>query len=103
MPELPEVETVKRGLQTLIVNKVVKSVEFDWPKGFPNAPSDVNEFLIKAKILEVRRRAKVLIIDLDTKYSLIVHLKMTGQMVFRGEQVFGAGHPNKSLKGELPD
>jgi formamidopyrimidine-DNA glycosylase len=43
------------------------------------------------------------LIDLDTDYSLVLHLKMTGQMVFRGEQVFGAGHPNDSLVGELPD
>jgi formamidopyrimidine-DNA glycosylase len=34
---------------------------------------------------------------------LVIHLKMTGQLVFRGEQVFGAGHPNESLIGELPD
>jgi formamidopyrimidine-DNA glycosylase len=53
----------------------------------------------------VRRRAKVLIIDLSSNYSLIIHLKMTGQMVFRasGGQHFGAGHPSGSLVGELPD
>lgn len=103
MPELPEVETVKRGLEALIVGKTVKSAVHDTAKSFPNAPGDVSEFLIGATITDVRRRAKVLIIDLDTDYSLVVHLKMTGQMVFRGEQVFGAGHPNDSLVGELPD
>jgi len=103
MPELPEVETVKRGLAKLIIGKQIKSVSHDWPKSFPNAESDVKEFLVKAKITEVRRRAKVLIIDLDTEYSLIIHLKMTGQMVYRGEQVFGAGHPNDSLVSELPN
>lgn len=103
MPELPEVETVKRGLQALIVGKTVKDVTHDTAKSFPNAPGDVSEFLLGATIADVRRRAKVLIIDLDTDYSLVVHLKMTGQMVFRGEQVFGAGHPNDSLVGELPD
>lgn len=103
MPELPEVETVKRGLQKLLPSRVVKSIEFDWPKGFPNAESDVNEFLIGAKISEVKRRAKVLLIELSTKYSLVIHLKMTGQLVFRGEENFGAGHPNDSLVGTLPD
>lgn len=103
MPELPEVETVKRGLYTLIVGKRIKSVIFDWPKGFPNAPGDIKEFVIGSHISDVRRRAKVLIIDLDTSYSLVVHLKMTGQMVFRGKQVFGAGHPSDSLVGKLPD
>jgi formamidopyrimidine-DNA glycosylase len=104
MPELPEVETVRRGLQEFIPGKVIASVEFDWPKGFPNAPSDVDAFLIGSRVLEVRRRAKVLIIDLSTEYSLVVHLKMTGQMVFVSDNGrFGAGHPNESLIAELPD
>lgn len=103
MPELPEVETVRRGLMSLIVSRKVKAVEHDTPKGFPNAAADVSEFLIGAKITDVRRRAKVLMIDLSTDYTLVIHLKMTGQMVFRGEAVFGAGHPNESLVGELPD
>lgn len=104
MPELPEVETVKAGLSRLIVDKNIKSVNFDWPKSYPNAKSDTDKFLIGAKIVQVRRRAKVLIIDLSTKYSLIIHLKMTGQLVFRSESVvFGAGHPNDSLVGKLPD
>lgn len=103
MPELPEVETVRRGLLELTVGRTVKSEIHDTPKGFPNAPADVEKFLIGATITDVRRRAKVLLIDLSTAYTLVIHLKMTGQMVFRGEQVFGAGHPNESLIGELPD
>jgi formamidopyrimidine-DNA glycosylase len=53
--------------------------------------------------LHVRRRAKVLIIELSGNYSLVIHLRMTGQLVFRGKEVFGAGHPSKSLVNELPD
>lgn len=103
MPELPEVETVRRGLHELIIDRTIKSVQHDTPKSFPNATADVEQFLIGAKIVSVRRRAKVLLIDLSTAYTLVIHLKMTGQMVFRGEAVFGAGHPNESLIGELPD
>lgn len=103
MPELPEVETVRIGLSKLIVGKHIAAVTHDWPKSFPNAPEDVRQFLIGAKVLEVKRRAKVLLIELDTKYSLVIHLKMTGQMVFVGDERFGAGHPNNSLVGELPD
>lgn len=103
MPELPEVETVKRGLETLIVGRVVKAVEHDTPKSFPNAPADVDTFLVGSTITTIRRRAKVLLIDLSTDYTLVIHLKMTGQLVYRGEQQFGAGHPNDSLIGELPD
>jgi formamidopyrimidine-DNA glycosylase len=103
MPELPEVETIKIGLARLLPGKIVKDVSNDWPKSFPNAPADVARFLIGAAIKHVRRRAKVLIIELNNEYSLVIHLRMTGQLVFRGEQVFGAGHPNDSLIGELPD
>lgn len=103
MPELPEVETVRIGLTSLLPGKVVKDVTHDWPKSFPNAPAYVAKFLIGAKIKEVRRRAKVLIIDLSSRYSLVVHLKMTGQLVYVGKKRFGAGHPNDSLISKLPD
>ena len=103
MPELPEVETVRRGLTALIIGRTIKSEQHDTAKGFPNAPHDVTKFLVGATITAVRRRAKVLLIDLSSEYTLVIHLKMTGQLVFRGEQVFGAGHPNESLIGELPD
>ena len=103
MPELPEVETVKRGLSRLVIGKIVSSAESSWPKSFPNVQADVDLFLIGAKIIGVRRRAKVLIIDLDTKYSLVIHLKMTGQIVYKGRESFAAGHPNDSMIGELPD
>jgi len=104
MPELPEVETIRIGLDPLVHGKVIADVWHDWPKGFPNAPSDVDAFVKGASIRAVRRRAKVLIIDLSSEYSLVIHLKMTGQLVFRSTSVqFGAGHPNESLIGELPD
>ena len=134
MPELPEVETVRRGLAELLPGRVVARVAvFDSPKSFPNAPADVEQFLYGACVTAVRRRAKVLMIDLDTRYSLVVHLKMTGQLVFRqrsrhGARVsskisrdprkvaqdfstdtareiddFAGGHPNDSLIGKLPD
>lgn len=104
MPELPEVETVRAGLADILPGKRVKSVEHDWERSFPNAPGDVQEFLVGAKISAVRRRAKVLLIDLSTNYSLVIHLKMTGQLVYRSQtQNFGAGHPSASLIGELPD
>lgn len=104
MPELPEVETVKAGLQRLLPGLVVANVTFDTPKSFPNAPADVHEFLMNASVVAVTRRAKVLLIELSSKYSLIVHLKMTGQLVFNSATThFGAGHPNDSLVHELPD
>lgn len=103
MPELPEVETIKRGLGRLLLGLQVASVNFDYPKGFPNSEADIEAFLIGASVTTVRRRAKVLIIELNSGYSLVTHLKMTGQMVFRGKESFAGGHPNDSLIGRLPD
>jgi formamidopyrimidine-DNA glycosylase len=104
MPELPEVETIRLGLGRLLPGRRVRAVEFNWPKSFPNAGADVQQFLEGAEVTAVKRRAKVLLIELSSNYSLVVHLKMTGQLVFQqsGER-FGAGHPSASLKGELPD
>lgn len=103
MPELPEVETVRRGLHELIIGKTIASEVHDTEKGFPNAPQDVRQFLVGASITAIRRRAKVLMIDLSTDYSLLIHLKMTGQLVYVGAIRFGAGHPNDSLVNTLPD
>jgi len=105
MPELPEVETVRRGLADIIVGHRITNVSHDWPKGFPNDATQVATFLVGATIASIERRAKVLIINLNTNYSLVIHLKMTGQLVFRGKhgQKFGAGHPSDSLVGDLPD
>jgi formamidopyrimidine-DNA glycosylase len=104
MPELPEVETVRIGLSRLLPGKRITTVDFDWSKSFPNASADVALFLVNASVEIIKRRAKVLIIELSSGYSLVIHLKMTGQLVYRDEhQRFGAGHPNASLVGELPD
>lgn len=104
MPELPEVETIKRGLTRLVQNKLVTAVDFDSPKSFPNSRADIGDFLIASQVEGVRRRAKVLIIDLSSGYSIVTHLKMTGQLVYDGpEEHFGAGHPTASLVSHLPD
>ena len=103
MPELPEVETVRCGLSRLIVGKQIMSVECLCEKSLPVATSDVRAFINQATIKQVRRRAKMLIIDLDNDYSLLIHLKMTGQMVYRGDENWGGGHPNDSFLNSLPD
>jgi formamidopyrimidine-DNA glycosylase len=105
MPELPEVEIVRYGLNVLLPGRTVEKVEFNWRKSFPNADTDVNNFLIGAKVEEVTRRAKALILKLSSQNSLVTHLKMTGQLVFVDKKSlrFGAGHPSDSLIGKLPD
>lgn len=90
-------------MQRLLPQRIIGAVDFDTQKSFPNSSTDVASFLVGARILRVTRRAKVLIIELSSNYSLIIHLKMTGQLVFVGNERFGAGHPNDSLVGQLPD
>src|SRR5690606_2434140 len=93
MPELPEVETVRRGLHEMIVGRTIKSAAaIDSPKSFPNNPDDVTTFLIGATVTAVRRRAKVLMIDLSSDYTLVIHLKMTGQLVFVKDEL--GRHPS---------
>lgn len=103
MPELPEVETVRGGLEKLIVGKKILSVKCLCEKSLPVSPAEVKQIITGATVTAVRRRAKMLIVDLTGGYSLLVHLKMTGQMVYRGEANWGGGHPNDSFLNNLPD
>jgi formamidopyrimidine-DNA glycosylase len=106
MPELPEVETVRRGLERLTVGRRIDDVVVHEAKSFPveaGTWTDAIGLILGARVTAARRRAKVLILDLDNDHSLVVHLKMTGQMVVRGPENWGAGHPNDSLLAQLPD
>lgn len=103
MPELPEVETVRRGLERLIVGKKILTVEVLNDKSMPIPRDAIDNIVVGTTIQGVRRRAKAFMIDLDNDFSLVGHLKMTGQMVYRGKENWGGGHPNSSLLAKLPD
>jgi formamidopyrimidine-DNA glycosylase len=103
MPELPEVETVRRGLSQLVVGQKILDVKVFNQKSFEASADDIAKFLLGATICNVRRRAKVLVVELSSNYSLVIHLKMTGQLVFRGQANWAAGHPNDSFVADLPD
>ena len=83
MPELPEVETVRRRLADRLEQRVIESVEvFDalWCK--PVDPGTTEERLTGAKILETDRRGKYLIWHLSNDMSLVMHLRMTGTLLY---------------------
>lgn len=103
MPELPEVETVKRGLSKLIFNKTIKKVKAYNFNSLPIEKEIIDNVVIDSTIKSVKRRGKMIIINLSSGYSLLVHLKMTGQLIYRGEEDWGAGHPSDSLVANLPD
>lgn len=105
MPELPEVETIRRGLELRIIGKAISHTHnYNSPKSFPNATADITQFLLGATVTDIKRRAKVLLIELSSGYTLVTHLKMTGQIIFVSDDSrWGAGHPNDSFVRELPD
>lgn len=99
MPELPEVETIRRGLLECIKGKKISDVKIFCDKSFIGP----KEVIIGAKILDVRRFGKALVIDLNNEVSIICHLRMTGQMIYRGTQEFAGGHPSDNFVAELPN
>jgi formamidopyrimidine-DNA glycosylase len=80
MPELPEVETVARSLAEFVTNRTVRSVDVRCAMLRRSLPPDFAARLEGRRILEVRRRAKYLILDLDEHGSWIVHLGMSGRL-----------------------
>lgn len=80
MPELPEVETVKRTLSEIIIDEEIKDVIVSWPKMI-KAPDDVDEFimcLIGQSFRSIERKGKFLVFSLDD-HVLVSHLRMEGR------------------------
>ncbi|MDO8452332.1 MAG: DNA-formamidopyrimidine glycosylase family protein [bacterium] len=103
MPELPEVETIRLGLQKYLVRtpsggKKVESVEIRLPKIFEGDPSKI----VGATVKEVRRFGKVLVLDFDNHHSLAVHVKLTGQLVYVGRDR-PQGSRLSSKVGQVPN
>ena len=109
MPELPEVETIKRGLQKAIVGKTIAGVEIRVPKMFQGEKKDI----IGKKIKAVDRRAKQIIIDVEGENDMLIHLKLTGQLIYRSESRImnhelwknqtAGGHPSNDWFAKLPN
>ncbi len=83
MPELPEVQTTVNGLNQKVLGKTIASTWTDWPQLIRGHTTATFAKQLKgAKILCARRRGKNIFIDLDTKDSMHVHMKMTGHLLF---------------------
>lgn len=100
MPELPEVETIRRQLNEVLVGKKIKRVEVLREKSFGGDPKR----LVGWEISRVDRKSKLIEIYFKNKEEiLIVHLKMTGQLVFvDGEERVVGGHPTADWVSNLP-
>ncbi len=109
MPELPEVEILKRQLEKTVVGKKIAQVEVLRKKSFQGSVKQI----IGKKIIGVERRAKILIIKLSQGY-LLVHLKLTGQLIYQrkgsrqklkhlgGQERIVGGHPTLDWISKLP-
>lgn len=82
MPELPEVETIRRGLDRKIRGKRIRFVDVRMAKTVNLPAGKFEKALSGLEIKEVARRAKLLMIRLSEGMSLFIHLKMTGQLVY---------------------
>ncbi|GHG82375.1 bifunctional DNA-formamidopyrimidine glycosylase/DNA-(apurinic or apyrimidinic site) lyase [Pseudodonghicola xiamenensis] len=95
MPELPEVETVRRGLAPVMEGQVMAKVEVNRPDLRWPFPERMAERLTGRRILQLRRRSKYLLGDLDSGETLLVHLGMSGRMTVSGDPLgrFVHDHP----------
>ena len=109
MPELPEVETIRRGLKEFILEKKITKIEVFCDKSFHGQPKLAENQTIKS----IRRFGKALVLDLDNNHSLMIHLRMTGQLIYDGDRLvssagptpkrYAAGHPSENFLAELPN
>jgi len=82
MPELPEVETVKRGLEPEIKNKTISGIILRREKIRIPIPADLSEKFSGRKIHSVNRRSKYLLIDAGIEDYLVIHLGMSGKLLY---------------------
>jgi formamidopyrimidine-DNA glycosylase len=92
MPELPEVETIARALQPDLIGKTILSAEVRWARTLAT-PSLIQfkKQIVGQKILDVSRRAKYLILNLED-YNLLIHLRMSGDLMIREGKIIPEKH-----------
>ena len=98
MPELPEVETIKLQLRKYLIGHRIEKVEIRNPKIFTGDVKNV----AGVKVANVRRFAKVLSIDLDNRFSIVVQIKLTGQLIYQGPNLSSKGQLSEKVTGGVP-
>lgn len=104
MPELPEVETIRRYVDEYLTGRTLAEVSLTLPKLLRDSPLLDLDVLLQRSVLSSRRRAKVLMIDWTGDLSLLVHFKLAGQLAIflpGGDRVV-AGHPVPKPDGPYP-
>jgi formamidopyrimidine-DNA glycosylase len=95
MPELPEVEAVRRGLLPVMEGAVIARAEVNRPDLRWPLPDRMADRLTGRRVTALRRRSKYILVDLDSGETLLVHLGMSGRMLISGAQLgtFYHDHP----------
>ena len=95
MPELPEVETVRRGLLPAMEGRVIELAEVNRPDLRWPLPEAMADRLTGKRVLALRRRSKYILADLSSGETLLIHLGMSGRMLISGQMVgeFHHAHP----------
>ena len=108
-------ETIKTGLESELLSKTIVGIDVMNAKTMLADLDTVESYGVGASVNSLWRRGKVLGIDLNTGYSFLIHLKMTGQLIysynseasdeyeFNEDSRISGGHPTKSMVGLLPD
>ncbi len=104
MPELPEVETIARDLNTYLTGKIIKDIKPVNPGKVLQTPlSFFKRAVLGKRVRSVFRRAKMLIIDCGDNY-IVFHLKMTGQLIYKDKKtILAGGHPIVSTGVQVPN
>jgi len=105
LPELPEVETLRRELARSLTGRTIVGADLRLPKMFVSADGSGPEALVGRTVLGLRRRAKFLIVDLSGDATLVFHLRLAGQLVHRdahGATLVQGGHPVPAWGAPLP-
>lgn len=99
MPELPEVETIRLGLQKYLVGHKILSVDVKLPRIFSGDTKNI----IGTKVTGVERFGKGLVINLDNEYCLAVHIKLTGQLIYRDAEASKVSEVSRERVGTIPN
>jgi formamidopyrimidine-DNA glycosylase len=103
MPELPEVETIRRDLEAKILNKEIVGVAVKKPRVIRGARQKLIAAVVGQAITGINRRGKLLIAALTSGQFLLMHLKMTGQLIYEYEQgIVAGGHSLTKTDLRLP-
>jgi formamidopyrimidine-DNA glycosylase len=108
MPELPEVETIRRDLQNKIIGKKIADVFVNDKRTIKSDLGEFKKTLVGNKFVKIERRGKLLIFVLANKKFLLIHLKMTGQLIYKIKikneiEIVAGGHSESTNNFHLPD